>query len=263
MALLQVNFHSRTLNRIETFNALLPMDAQKEVRDKKSFERPVKSFYLLHGYSGNYTDWLGGSRIQELSEKYNFAVFMPSGNNSFYLDDADKGELYGEYVGNELVEFTRSMFPLSEKREDTCIGGFSMGGYGALRTGLKYNCFGNIIALSSALILHNIAGITSDYKDFLADYRYYLRVFGNLDSLLGSDKDPEALIRKLKMDNVVIPNIYMACGTEDFLIEENRHYHEFLTEENVEHVYIEAPGIHNWDFWIEYIHKAILWSLSS
>ena len=261
MALLQVNFHSKALNRLETFHALVPLDSPEELKDKKAFERPMKSIYLLHGYTGNYTDWLCGSRIQEFSEKYNVAFFMPSGCNSFYLDDADKGELYGEYVGNELVEFTRGMFPVSQKKEDTTIGGFSMGGYGALRTGLKYGRFGRIIALSSALILHRIAGITPDYTDMIAGYRFYTRVFGDLSCLLGSDKDPEALIKTLKAENAEIPAIYMACGTEDSLIEENRRFHEFLGKEQVDHVFDAVPGIHNWEFWDAQIQKAVLWAI--
>lgn len=48
---------------------------------------------------------------------------MPSGENRFYLDDEKSGELYGEFIGKELVEFTRKLFPLSDKREDTFIAG--------------------------------------------------------------------------------------------------------------------------------------------
>ena len=206
-------------------------------------------------------DWVCGSKIQELSLIHNTAVFMPSGENNFYLDDVDKGELYAEYVGDELVEFTRKMFPISNKREDTFIGGLSMGGYGAIRNGLKYSHnFSRIIALSSALITHNIAGIPVDFKDPIADYKYYRRVFGDLNELLGSDKDPEALITSLKKEKAAIPQIYMACGTEDFLLKENRSYHEFLTSEDVEHTYVEGPGVHDWNFWNEYIEKAILWT---
>lgn len=263
MALIQVNFHSNALKKIATFNALIPYDAPEEVRQADAYRRPIKTFYLLHGYTGNYTDWLSGTRIPELSEKYNFAVIMPSGDNSFYLDDTDKGELFGEYVGNELVEVTRRMFGLSAKKEDTYIGGFSMGGYGALRNGLKYNNFSRIIALSSALIMHRIAGVPADYKDFMADYKYYTRVFGNLKELLGSDKDPEALITGLKRNNQKIPRIYLACGTEDFLINENRQYHDFLVSEDVEHLYVEASGKHNWDFWNEYIEKSIHWAINA
>ncbi|AQR98190.1 alpha/beta hydrolase [Clostridium saccharoperbutylacetonicum] len=261
MAFLQINFYSKTLKKLVNFNALLPIDTIEIPGMSEAQKRSMKAIYLLHGYSGNHHDWVCGSKIQELSLKYNVAVFMPSGENSFYLDDTDRGELFGEFVGNELVEFTRKMFHLSDRREDTFIGGYSMGGYGAIRNGIKYSHnFSCIIALSSALIIRNIAGIPVDYKDMMADYKYYNRVFGDLNQLLGSDKDPEALILKSKKENKYIPKIYMACGTEDFLIKENQSYHDFLVSEGIEHTYIEGPGIHNWDFWNEYIEKAILWT---
>lgn len=56
------------------------------------------------------------------------------------------------YVGEELPAFTRRLFPLSSRREDTFIAGLSMGGYGALNAGLTYpETFGKVAALSAAL----------------------------------------------------------------------------------------------------------------
>ena len=47
---------------------------------------------------------------------------------------------------------SRRMFPLSHRREDTFHAGFSMGGFGAIRNGLKYyDTFGYIAVLSGAL----------------------------------------------------------------------------------------------------------------
>lgn len=263
MAFFQVNFFSKALKRLVSLNALIPVDAF-EIPGQERMERgPMKSLYLLHGYSGNQTDWVSGTNIQELSLIHNIAVFMPSGENHFYLDDTDKGELHAEFVGNELLEFTRNAFPISTRREDTFIGGLSMGGFGALRNGLKYSHnFSGILALSSALITKNIVGIPVDFKDLIADYNYYRRVFGDLNELLGSDKDPEALLLDLKKDNAGIPRIFMACGTEDFLLRENREYHAFLINQGVEHTYMEGPGAHEWKFWNEYIEQGIKWMLS-
>ena len=56
-----------------------------------------------------------------------------------------------------------------------------------------------------------------------------------------------------------IPKLYLACGTEDFLIEENRDYRDFLTNEMIDFTYIEAPGAHEWNFWDTYIEKVIEW----
>ncbi|MEK0316123.1 alpha/beta hydrolase [Cohnella sp. 56] len=257
MALVQVSHYSKCMKREVTFSAVLPA-VNAEDDENSSSTRPMRSLYLLHGYGGNHMDWIRSSRIHELADRYRIAVFMPSGENRFFLDDEEKEEMLGEYTGKELVMFTRRMFPLSREREDTWIGGLSMGGYGAIRNGLKYaERFGRIIALSSALLPYSIANIRPDYHNGIAGYAYYRNVFGDLDRLLGSDKDPEALIALLKAENLEIPNIYMACGTEDFLLESNRRFHRFLEQENVEHTYDEGPGDHNWDFWNATIRDAL------
>ncbi len=53
----------------------------------------------------------------------------------------------------------------------------------------------------------------------------------------------------------------MACGTEDFLIEENRGFYDFLKSKAVEVEYVEGPGNHNWDFWDKYLEPSIQWLL--
>ncbi|BBH20539.1 alpha-xylosidase [Paenibacillus baekrokdamisoli] len=262
MAMLQVNFFSKAMRREVTFHALVPLDVMEFPGQTKTEKKPIKALYLLNGYSGTYSDWISFSRIRELSDKYRVAVFMPAGENHFYLDDVDKGALYGEYVGNELVAFTRDMFPLSHRREDTFIGGLSMGGYGAIRNGLKYaEHFSRIIALSSAIITYKIANASVDYNDGIADYKYFTRVFGDLDQLQGSDKDPEALILSLKRKEAAVPGLYLACGSEDFLLDVNQQFRDFLIAEQVEITYVESSGAHTWDFWNEYIEKALLWAL--
>ena len=51
----------------------------------------------------------------------------------------------------------------------------------------------------------------------------------------------------------------MACGTEDFLINENRDYHNFLLNNGVDVTYEEGPGTHDWTFWDSYMEKALNW----
>ncbi|WP_372635559.1 alpha/beta hydrolase [Cohnella sp.] len=261
MATLNIHFFSQSLRREIPLTALVPMDSPVHSAPENS-SGPLKTLYLLHGYSGTHTDWINFSRIRELSDRYRIAVIMPSGENHFYVDDEDRGALYGEYLGRELVDFTRKLLPLSAAREDTFIGGLSMGGYGAIRNGYKYaDRFGKIIALSSAIIPYNIANIEPGFKDGIADYGYYRSVFGDLTRLLGSDKDPEALVRRLTESGAELPSLYMACGTEDFLLDVNRRFHEFLVRERVDHTYRESPGAHTWDFWNETIADGLNWAL--
>ncbi|QUL53306.1 acetylesterase [Paenibacillus tritici] len=261
MATLQISLQSQCLKREVTFNALLPLDLPEGLGLPVWSGQPLRSFYLLHGFSGSQNDWLSFSRIRELSDRYQIAVFMPAGENGFYVDDENRDAFYGEYVGRELVEFTRRLFPLSAAREDTWIGGLSMGGYGAIRNGLKYaEQFGRIIALSSALIPYRIAGIPPDYNDGIASYSYYTSVFGDLSRLLGSDKDPEQLVLDVKTKGLALPELYMACGTEDMLLDVNRRFHQFLEAEQVGHHYVEGPGDHNWEYWDKHIEAALEWA---
>lgn len=223
-------------------------------------EPPYKTLYLLHGVLGNDRDWMDGTNIRRWAEEKKLAVVMPAGENSFYLDDPKAFRFYGRYIGEELVEMTRKMFPLSQKREDTYLAGLSMGGYGALRNGLKYNeTFGRIAALSAAVFMDEMKNWTNDSRDFFKRRDYAESIFGDLTKVEGSDKDPVWLAEKLKEEKKPIPEIYMACGTEDFLLEENRRFRKKLQSIGVSLIYEEGAGGHEWDFWNRFIKKVLDW----
>lgn len=264
MSLLQVNFYSQSLVKGTTFHMILPNDCSASmIETNPHYKRNMKTLYLLHGFSGTSTDWLTGSGVQEMAQKYNLAIVMPSGDNSFYLDGKGTGTAYGRFAGEELVEYVAKTFGLSKKREDVFMGGLSMGGFGAIHTGLKYNdSFSKVFGLSSAFIIHNIKNKMPGFDNGVANYDYYVATFGNLDHLEDSENNPEYLIRQLKKSDDQIPLIYMACGTEDFIIEENRSFHRFLLNEKIDVTYIESCGVHDWKFWNEYLEPAISWLLN-
>lgn len=259
MAIIEVNFISKCLMRTVTFNAIIPVD-KFGPQAENAEQKPLKTLYLLHGIFGNYTDWVSGTRIQAWAEANDLAVIMPSGENRFYLDDEKSGELYGEFIGKELVEFTRKLFPLSDKREDTFIAGLSMGGYGAIRNGLKYaENFGCVIGLSAALVHDTWKDADNSAPIFTFRRNYYEAVFGEYDKVKGSDKDPKALLLKLKEEGRPVPKMYLCCGTEDGLVTANRDFRDFLNENGVDLTYVEGPGKHDWVFWDTYIKKVLDW----
>lgn len=259
MAIIEVNFISKCLMRTVTFNAIIPVD-KFGPQAENAEQKPLKTLYLLHGIFGNYTDWMNGTRIQAWAEANDLAVIMPSGENRFYLDDEKSGELYGEFIGKELVEFTRKLFPLSDKREDTFIAGLSMGGYGAIRNGLKYaENFGCVIGLSAALVHDTWKDADNSAPIFTFRRNYYEAIFGEYDKVKGSDKDPKALLLKLKEEGRPVPKMYLCCGTEDGLVTANRDFRDFLNENGVDLTYVEGPGKHDWVFWDTYIKKVLDW----
>ena len=259
MAIIEVNFISKCLMRTVTFNAIIPVD-KFGPQAENAEQKPLKTLYLLHGIFGNYTDWVNGTRIQAWAEANDLAVIMPSGENRFYLDDEKSGELYGEFIGKELVEFTRKLFPLSDKREDTFIAGLSMGGYGAIRNGLKYaENFGCVIGLSAALVHDTWKDADNSAPIFTFRRNYYEAIFGEYEKVKGSDKDPKALLLKLKEEGRPVPKMYLCCGTEDGLVTANRDFRDFLNENGVDLTYVEGPGKHDWVFWDTYIKKVLDW----
>lgn len=260
MALIQVNFLSKSLLRTVPVNVILPVDKLTFPGMPPREEKPFKTLYLLHGIFGNYTDWVSGTRLQRWAEEKDLAVVMPSGDNMFYVDNEKSHNLYGEFIGQELVEITRKMFPLSHKREDTFIAGLSMGGYGAIRNGLKYHdTFGSIGGLSSALIIDGLEARTNEHPLFIERRDFAEGIFGDLSKVKGSDRDLEWLVKHLSEEQASFPKMYLACGIDDSLLAVNQKFKDFLLASGVEFTYEEGPGAHEWDFWNRYIKKFIDW----
>jgi S-formylglutathione hydrolase FrmB len=227
----------------------------------KTEPTPFKTLYLLHGYMGNNIDWLINTQINEMSQQFNIAVVMPSGENGFYVDQLLSGYMGSEFISRELVEYTRSIFPLSHKREETFIGGLSMGGYGALYNGLKNSdVFGATIALSSAIITETIQGVT-DEPNFMGITRgYYKALLGDncfdID-LNASEYNPAVLAKKILDSGKPLPKLYFACGYNDMLCLGSRKLHEDLNNMGFEHCYEEGPGSHEWAFWNRHLQRGL------
>ena len=255
MAYYRIEYFSNCLHRMTSFEMLIPNDYRTDIGQKEP-EEPMRTLFLLHGYTGKAENWVPG----DLPMRHNFAIVMPTAENSFYLNGAASGSAYQSLVGEELVDYVRKTFGLAKSAKDTYIAGLSMGGFGALHTALAYpDRFGKAGCLSSAFIVHGIAKMKPGQDNGVANYEYYRSCFGDLDKVEESDANPETLVKKLKAAKKKIPDLYLCCGTEDFLIEPNRAMHKFLEDEKVPHEYHEGPGIHDMVFWSHWIVKVVEW----
>ena len=251
MALLQVNYLSKSLYRIVPLNVILPVDRFDANTNRYLNGKgcKYKTPYLLHGLLGNYTDWVSRTRIQMWAEEKNLAVVMPSGDNAFYFNSRTPWNDYGTFIGEELVEVTRRMFPLSDKREDTFIAGLSMGGFGALRNGIVYSdTFSHVAGLSSAV--HIFDDLSEESNNGL---------FDNKKAAAGTDKNPRAAVEEMLSEHRCIPKFYMACGTKDDLMQANVAFRDFLRMKGLEVTWDEEDYGHDWDFWDSQIKKVLDW----
>ena len=260
MAVFTCSYYSQARLGQRNFTAIVPVEKMPEFWGKVGYQAgPFPTLYLLHGFSGNQNDWLLNSRINEWATARNLAVIMPDGANDFYVDRPENGEFPGAQVGEELVEVTRKLFPLSVRREDTAVGGLSMGGFGALRLGLRYpETLGWICAMSSGIILEEVSHRTPGHGNAVAPYGFYRTVFGEPSALLGSDKDPRALAdAAVKLTEK--PKLFLAIGTEDPLYPFNLAFHDHLNEIGYDHVWYTHPGQHNFDFWNDALQAFLAW----
>ena len=229
---------------------------------KREEGKPYKTLYLLHGVTDNYTNWLYNTRIRRWAEDEDLAVVMPSGDNSFYVDHTWDGNMYGEFIGKELVAFTRKTFPLSSERGDTYIAGLSMGGYGAMKNGLEYHeTFGAIAALSGAFVVdEHVAEIPEKPFYFIDTREYKQGCFGvDLEAAGKSTQNIKVLIEEKQKEGIAFPRIYMACGKQDSLLPKNQDVDECLSRFGIEHTFVVGEGNHEWDFWDTYIKKILEW----
>ena len=252
MAYITVKVNTYSLNRPASFDMFLPNDRMNT--ESPYSDRSMRTLFLLHGYTMSGWNWIP----EYLAEKYNFAVVCPSGENSFWLDGISVGHKFGTFIGEELPDYLHKPFGLANGAGDTCVRGLSMGGFGALHTALAYpDRFGKAAAMSSALIVHEVAGMKPGYGNDHANYEYYRECFGEPSEVLTSDANPETLVDRLIGEGKKLPGIYMCCGTEDFLLDRNREFHKFLSDRNVPHEYTEAPGSHDFTFWNEHTPQLI------
>src|SRR5262245_4545111 len=125
MALCDVHRYSELLQKHVGMHVILPDAA----------DGPFPTFYLLHGLSDDYTNWMRRTRVEFYAMNLPLIIVMPDGYRGFYTN-TESGVPYARYIAEETVGFVERTFPAARSRETRFIGGLSMGGYGALRLAL-------------------------------------------------------------------------------------------------------------------------------
>ncbi|WP_276498919.1 alpha/beta hydrolase [Pontibacter litorisediminis] len=212
---------------------------------KKSGPYPV--LYLLHGYSGNFSNWLKTppqkDLLQQMADKYQLIIVTPEGGySSWYYDSpVDKSSQYETYITQELRQEVENKYKTITDKSGRFISGLSMGGHGALYLSARYpELYLAAGSMSGAL---NVTGI--EQEKFLQ----------SIEAVLGPKPENRELFRQSSVVHMV-PQLKASgvkfmidCGVDDFLIEDNRELHRRLVYEKVPHEYIERPGAHTWSYW--------------
>lgn len=252
MAFVQLKFYSETLGIQTEVCVVIP---QKSSNGEIGIENGAKNekykcLYLLHGLSDDHTIWERRTSIERYASEYGICVVMPNGDRSFYTD-MKYGKKYYTYVAKELPKIIREFFNVSDKREDNFIAGLSMGGYGALKIGMK-----ECETFCAAAGLSSSADIVRAREIFKDDFAL---IFGEECEVPESENLFE--IAKKINERKDKPRIFMGVGTGDFLYDDNVRLKKYFESLNFDFTYRESEGVHCWEFWDEYIQYVLEWML--
>lgn len=235
----RVAIPSRSMNKI--FNAVILLPDSYYLDSTQQFYPVV---YLLHGHSGNYDDWY--DRIPQLTQlvnKQQLIVVTPDGNyNSWYLDSPqDSTSRFFTYISQEVPSYIDNHFRTYQDARFRGITGLSMGGHGALFIALRHPEWFGVAGSMSGVV---------DLRPYPNNWeiRNHLGAFVE-DSIAWANHSVMEQISQSKEP----PQLIIDCGTEDFLIADNRTLHQRLLDANIPHTYIERPGRHDWIYWEEAI----------
>jgi len=202
--------------------------------DKSKKTYPV--FYLLHGFSDDASGWTAVGHANVIFDNLiaqgkikPMIVVMPLGYGTMEMirlgwnawsHTEVRDENFSKYTQALLTEVMPQVegeYRVSKDRKERAIAGLSMGGSESLLTGLNHlDQFAWIGAFSAG-------GMPDEFaKDF-----------PRLDAKANSQ----------------IRLLWIACGTEDRLIDPNRKFREWLKTQGVVHIDIETPGMHTWLVW--------------
>jgi enterochelin esterase-like enzyme len=196
-------------------------------KDKKY---PV--LYLLHGIGGDEKEWLNGGQPQVILDNLYaenklepMIVVMPNGRamkddratgNIMAPDKVQAFATFEQDLLNDLIPFVEKKYPVIKDREHRAIAGLSMGGGQSLNFGLGHlDVFAWVGGFSSA-------PNTKPPQQLLPN--------------------PEDAKKKLKL-------LWISCGDRDNLITFSSRTHEYLKQNNVDHIYFIEPGYHDFKVW--------------
>ncbi|MCE5001168.1 alpha/beta hydrolase family protein [Staphylococcus pseudoxylosus] len=249
MALLTINYKSKTIGMNHQFIAILPEDVSyfnTEIEPKQ-----LKTMLLLHGLSSDETSYMRYTSIERYANDHQIAVIMPNADHSGY-SNMEFGHKYFDYV-LEVLDYAHQILPLSQKREDNFIAGHSMGGYGTIKYALTQgHRFAKASPLSSVFNAQTFIDI--DWNDFSG------QAIAGVDKMTqDTELDPYYLVDKAIAESKVIPELLIMCGTEDQLYEDNKQFIAYLDAQNVSYQFEDGPGEHDYAYWDKAVKRAIEW----
>lgn len=206
----------------------------------KQVTEDTPALFLLHGWSGAYSNWSNKTDIQAVSDKYGFIIITPDGfYNSWYLNNVDPQKMqWRTFFDKELYPLMKEKYNLNP--EKTFITGLSMGGHGAINIFLddttRFKAAGS---MSGVLNLQDTGLKKTQINEVLGTYSLENTLYDSssalnrLESIAGSNK-----------------MMVISCGAQDGLAKSSRDFSNKCDQLKIANTLIMSPGVHSWNYWI-------------
>lgn len=242
-----VQFQSKLVGKTLPYNVYLPADYAAPVA--RTTRYPI--IYLLHGLGGHYNTW-SQAKLAEYATQFHLIIVTPEGNEGWYTDSATvPTDKYESYFFQELIPDTERRYRTLATREGRAVAGLSMGGYGALKFGIKHtDMFAFAASMSGAL--DAAVWTEKELQPTVGSYisRTIMQTFGAAESPTRAANDIYKMFGETTAASAnKLPYFYLDCGTEDFLLQFSRRLDELFLTKKIAHEYRELPGAHNTRYW--------------
>lgn len=216
-------------------DSILVFTPKGEVANQSS----IPTLFLLHGWSGKYSDWSKKSNLQSYCDKYGFRIICPDGfYNSWYMDNSDSDKMqWRKFFHNELYPTIKERFNLDP--DLSFITGLSMGGQGAVNLFIddttKFRAAGS---MSGVLNLQHTRLKTTEIA----------KIFGEW-SENNTRYDNESATNRLKKIAKCQKNIIVTCGYDDVYAKSAEEFFNEGKKLGNKVILMLSPGNHSWIYW--------------
>ncbi len=236
--------YAATVDTVLTYSSSMKKNIKAVVVKPEKYSSTTTGLpvvYLLHGYSGDYANWITKvPEIKQYADNFNCLIVCPDGNfSSWYFDSPiDSSCRYETYISSELIQWIDKHYKTIQNKKGRAIAGLSMGGHGALYLAFRHqDVFGAAGSMSGGV----------DITPFPKNW--------DMAKRLGSYSENEDVWKKNTVINLthLLTNNSLAliidCGVDDFFYKVNVALHEKLLYNNIAHDFISRPGAHTWEYW--------------
>ena len=238
------NLYAAKVDTIEVYSASMNKKIKTVViRPQEAKDKAIPTLYLLHGYSGDYSDWVQKVPfIKTLVDRYNYMVVCPDGGYGSWYWDSSPDFQYETFVSKELINHIEANYNVCKHKSGRAITGLSMGGHGALYLAIRHQDIYGAVGSTAGGV---------DIKPFPNNWEISKRL-----GEYATNRDKWSSHTIMDMLHLIQPNnlkIFIDCGYDDIFFGVNEELHKQLSYLNIKHTYLNIPGNHNWEYWAKSI----------